>query len=1473
VESAELLLIKQVEAEYQRNFEKETRQMVMKVAKKKAETNGQVEACLRHRVTLRNELCRILTELSDKLNQWHSKLCKKYSDSVSQLKRSKRQIEEKLGAAEQKLKYLAAKRESTQSSIENLLKPYASSISLDCQNLPGRDTLVSEIFRMVEKLEEPMISSVISTAVEKLISRSPEKKLEEVSKNMSKDQEGQPAMLDFASVQQMLQYTSAAQATDDLTPFLSESQKSPPLLLRGPDPLHLQDILREFREALVDRNSHASLKLLFSAESSLKILSKFKDEMKEDSVAAEVGLILAMTSFGAVTRVQQGCQLMATILNIRGLQLRKHALNRVLLEPFPSPTLENMNAQVRTIEATYRAIEGGITVLRNKGQSLARDAGSLLKLYGSQIDSLVQVTKRLAHKTHQAQPQVHGRRSSQETDCRIGATVRHAQESVAHLPALLAYQKSSSGSSIAKTMMIILRYQKVLLKLQLASRRWLRVACTPNLPPEQLIQTKDALQVMHKFLSRRLPGYVSSSSEDLAEDSSDSVQGESSESAQSPESPRRRAASLSSFFERGVSQATQNSEGTENVEIPIGPPKRRRWSDILHARPVTQQIVQLQQSFHEQLSLRKLEADSASSSSNVTPEPEVPQEAKEQRSKATFLNWTQAGQTRKDPKNKWKKGLALARSLKSKGKVVGKTAQKSGPGLAADSRVYVDLMGRQKVESEASEVHSEQSEGSEGSEGSESEGSGLSGVSEPELAPSTPATKRVLVPPAPLETVPRTPVANRTPRLVVGEAPSSPVTPTGEICRGRRLVSSTRVQRVQLEVKVEGVKVGRPVAEDVRNVLDDESCATSSEGVPEEGGDTPVAKMRTPTLVTRRSSSFPDMANPFLLLDDTVDLEDKVQKEPQSDDTKERSEKDAHPNPELSPRSPGSRGSPYRFVRSPSPAQSDSPHKGHSRQSGDSPGLSSPGQSMNTESTRWFLNVMEMEQRQAKLQAEKMPKTGRAFPSQNASYSCSGPPGTARRLQLHPRGSHSTSKPAMTAVSADEVNEVEEEMPEWGCPLPQEPGGAWKLLGSDQKDSNVNDQAAGAVEEDTAAGKEEEARIDTSEPQVVRVSSASFDSLLPRIPANQRGTRCIGRVRAVSSSSNWDLEPSPPSSSASEDETMQPMQPATDITLEEPEILEQEKRIPIQIGPLRYGLPMTRRGVVQLLPQNPGCMEPLELVGESVRKPSNRDYKIFKAARAQLSPDFELPSPVSQASVMECFERQPRLLLPVQATPDRPIQTEDATQNQTLEAPSTPTGVPITDVSFDSLMATLGVSPTRHSVTMSLQTMEDLTDLKGFLLPEVDGSFRPEADPSARTSLSMHARQAVMAAAAAADDFGKSSEELVSEVSANDPKALPSKASKELQPERHQSKESRKSSRPRRPATPENVASSTKWDGRKPRGSTIAELVATGASIPAPTAPEVQDHLKSWSMRPLSGHSHRGVKTSRPPFTNFVGKS
>lgn len=49
-----------------------------------------------------------------------------------------------------------------------------------------------------------MISSVISTAVEKLISRSPQKKLEEVSKKMSKDQEVPGIQLRFAHLKEKL---------------------------------------------------------------------------------------------------------------------------------------------------------------------------------------------------------------------------------------------------------------------------------------------------------------------------------------------------------------------------------------------------------------------------------------------------------------------------------------------------------------------------------------------------------------------------------------------------------------------------------------------------------------------------------------------------------------------------------------------------------------------------------------------------------------------------------------------------------------------------------------------------------------------------------------------------------------------------------------------------------------------------------------------------------------------------------------------------------------------------------------------------------------------------------------------------------------------------------------------------------------------------------------------------------------------
>ena len=52
------------------------------------------------------------------------------------------------------------------------------------------------------------------------------------------------------------------------------------------------------------------------------------------------------------------------------------------------PSSEDMNGQVRSIDAMYRSIEGGVGVLRNQAQSFARDAGNLLKVYGAGLSDM-----------------------------------------------------------------------------------------------------------------------------------------------------------------------------------------------------------------------------------------------------------------------------------------------------------------------------------------------------------------------------------------------------------------------------------------------------------------------------------------------------------------------------------------------------------------------------------------------------------------------------------------------------------------------------------------------------------------------------------------------------------------------------------------------------------------------------------------------------------------------------------------------------------------------------------------------------------------------------------------------------------------------------------------------------------------------------------------------------------------------------
>eukprot|EP00438_Fugacium_kawagutii_P017222 Skav235582 [mRNA] locus=scaffold612:189225:192592:- [translate_table: standard] len=137
VESAEALL---VEAEYQKSFEKETRQMLLRVAKQRAETVGQMES--------------LLTELSEKLKSWHQKLCKKYSEAIHQLKIGKKRMDERLKASGQKLKSLEDKGANTRDALANLLTPFGATKLDPYGELPPRDELVSKVFLLVAELED-----------------------------------------------------------------------------------------------------------------------------------------------------------------------------------------------------------------------------------------------------------------------------------------------------------------------------------------------------------------------------------------------------------------------------------------------------------------------------------------------------------------------------------------------------------------------------------------------------------------------------------------------------------------------------------------------------------------------------------------------------------------------------------------------------------------------------------------------------------------------------------------------------------------------------------------------------------------------------------------------------------------------------------------------------------------------------------------------------------------------------------------------------------------------------------------------------------------------------------------------------------------------------------------------------------------------------------------------------------------------
>ncbi|CAE7537709.1 unnamed protein product [Symbiodinium pilosum] len=187
VEHAESLLNKQIEAEFHKNFQKETKQLLFQAAKARADLVGQVETQVRHRGVLRAELLMHLSEFSDKLKAWHPKITKKFQEAIHSLKSAKRQADNRKRGADDTLAKLKLQMQRLQSELDQMLTPYTGDQlhvevdfnTFEVTSCPQKPLLVSRILATVAEREDSIIPSNVLSAVKDLISRRPLERLQQ----------------------------------------------------------------------------------------------------------------------------------------------------------------------------------------------------------------------------------------------------------------------------------------------------------------------------------------------------------------------------------------------------------------------------------------------------------------------------------------------------------------------------------------------------------------------------------------------------------------------------------------------------------------------------------------------------------------------------------------------------------------------------------------------------------------------------------------------------------------------------------------------------------------------------------------------------------------------------------------------------------------------------------------------------------------------------------------------------------------------------------------------------------------------------------------------------------------------------------------------------------------------------------------------------------------------------------------------
>eukprot|EP00931_Biecheleriopsis_adriatica_P049501 TRINITY_DN28637_c0_g1_i1.p1 TRINITY_DN28637_c0_g1~~TRINITY_DN28637_c0_g1_i1.p1 ORF type:complete len:2112 (+),score=327.33 TRINITY_DN28637_c0_g1_i1:52-6387(+) len=552
------LLVNHLEGEHQRRFHKETKELLSTVAKAKAEVAHQLQETTRRRSRLRSELFSHLAELIEKQNHWHPRTCQHLEEEFGRLRAVREQLFNRTAKAVEKLSKLKSHLESSSQAVADSFPSEKLRSELEVKvdptdskviSSPSKEKLVATLFAHVAASEAAgVLPNRVLQVSKALIEDPPEKALNHAAGGPRDVQDALAIIFKMKNQKEVFVLRRA--------PHLSAKEGKDCLEARL---AHLKEAFSsEAYRSAVGGNKAPALKLLKHAEPIAKLLSATAagtgdsdKELRSGCSGAEVALLVMLGHFNAIARVQRGSRILALQLSIRGLQLRKQAIE-VVMKKSMLPEQQSMRDNARRIHAAFQTLSGGLAFLHGKAKSCADEASRQMATYMKEIEEIVSVTRFLAgrrglqvnvERDLVKLPGIDKIELAAEMAARTAPMAGEARKvdlgigAFADLPSLLAapislvrtnehvYLEDGAAQATLLPNRVIetLRYQQKVLRLHLFSRRWMRLAFMPALPERELNKIQAGSQAAQKVVLSLLPSEARPSWMQSSQTSSDST--------------------------------------------------------------------------------------------------------------------------------------------------------------------------------------------------------------------------------------------------------------------------------------------------------------------------------------------------------------------------------------------------------------------------------------------------------------------------------------------------------------------------------------------------------------------------------------------------------------------------------------------------------------------------------------------------------------------------------------------------------------------------------------------------------------------------------------------------------------------------------------------------------------------------------------------------------------------------------------